>query len=53
MDEDTLRELEAAARRACRPISDKRGTAEFRTRVAGVLARRAANLAFQRARERQ
>jgi CO/xanthine dehydrogenase FAD-binding subunit len=53
MDEDTLRELEAAARRACRPISDKRGTAEFRTRVAGVLARRAASLAFQRARERQ
>ena len=53
LEEDTLRELDAAARRACRPISDKRGTAEFRTRVAGVLARRAASLAFQRARERQ
>jgi len=53
LDEDTLRELDAAARRACRPISDKRGTAEFRTRVAGVLARRAASLAVQRARERQ
>jgi carbon-monoxide dehydrogenase medium subunit len=53
LDENTLRELDAAARRACRPINDKRGTVEFRTRVAGVLARRAANLAFQRARERQ
>jgi len=53
LDEDTLRDLDAAARRACRPISDKRGTVEFRTQVAGVLARRAAGLAFQRARERQ
>jgi carbon-monoxide dehydrogenase medium subunit len=53
LDENTLRELDAAARRACRPIDDKRGTVEFRTRVAGVLARRAASLAFQRARERQ
>lgn len=39
----------AAASSACRPIDDKRGTIEFRTKVAGVLARRAAILAFERA----
>jgi CO/xanthine dehydrogenase FAD-binding subunit len=49
LDEDALRRLDAATRRACKPIDDKRGTVEFRTRVAGVLARRAAGLAFQRA----
>ena len=49
LDGDALRRLDAATRRACTPIDDKRGTVEFRTRVAGVLARRAAGLAFQRA----
>ena len=34
---------------ACKPISDKRGTVEFRTKVAGVLARRAALIAYARA----
>jgi carbon-monoxide dehydrogenase medium subunit len=42
--------LEAAARAACRPIDDKRGTTEFRIEVAGVLARRAALIALDRAR---
>jgi carbon-monoxide dehydrogenase medium subunit len=42
--------LEAAARGACRPIDDKRGTTEFRIDVAGVLARRAALIALDRAR---
>ncbi|MCI0546955.1 MAG: xanthine dehydrogenase family protein subunit M [Candidatus Rokubacteria bacterium] len=42
--------LEAAARAACRPIDDKRGTREFRVEVAGVLARRAALIARDRAR---
>jgi len=50
-DEDALARLEAAASAACRPIDDKRGTKEFRTQVAGVLARRAAVLAFERARK--
>ena len=41
--------LAAAARAACRPIDDKRGTAAYRTRVAGVLAQRAAAIAYERA----
>jgi len=43
--------LEAAARAACQPIDDKRGTVEFRTQVAGVLSRRAALIAIERAKE--
>ncbi len=50
VDEAALGKLAAAARAACAPINDKRGTIEFRTKVAGVLARRAATLAAQRAR---
>ena len=49
LDEAALERLDAAARAACRPISDKRGTAEFRTKIAGVLARRAALIAYSRA----
>jgi len=44
--------LEAAARAVCAPIDDKRGTVEFRIQVAGVLARRAALIALDRARTR-
>jgi CO/xanthine dehydrogenase FAD-binding subunit len=49
LDEPTLAALDAAAGGACNPITDKRGTIEYRTKVAGVLARRAAKLAFERA----
>ena len=49
LDDDALAALTAACEAACKPIDDKRGTVEFRTEVAAVLARRAAKLAFQRA----
>ena len=50
-DDAALEAMAAAARAACRPIDDKRGTAEYRTKVAGVLATRAARIAADRARE--
>lgn len=50
LNEAALDALAAAASAACRPINDKRGTIEFRTQVAGVLARRAAKIAYDRAR---
>jgi carbon-monoxide dehydrogenase medium subunit len=49
LDDDALEKLAAACSAACDPIDDKRGTVEYRTKVAGVLARRAAKIAFQRA----
>ncbi len=45
-----LENMAAAARAACKPVNDKRGTIEYRTKVAGVLARRACNIALDRAR---
>lgn len=53
LDEAALGALDAAARAACKPIDDKRGTIVYRTKVAGVMARRAAAIAFARAGERQ
>ena len=50
LDAAAQERLEVAARAACRPIDDKRGTTEFRIQVAGVLARRAALIALDRAR---
>ena len=50
VDEAALGRLAEAASRACRPIDDKRGTKEYRIKVAGVLARRAAQTAVARAR---
>jgi carbon-monoxide dehydrogenase medium subunit len=49
LDEAALGRLAAAASAACRPIDDKRGTIVYRTKVAGVLARRAALIAHARA----
>jgi CO/xanthine dehydrogenase FAD-binding subunit len=50
LDRPAQDRLEAAARAACQPIDDKRGTTEFRIQVAGVLARRSALIALDRAR---
>ena len=49
LEDAALEKLAAACSAACAPIDDKRGTIEYRTKVAGVLARRAATIAFQRA----
>jgi carbon-monoxide dehydrogenase medium subunit len=49
LEEAALEKLGAACSAACRPIDDKRGTIEFRTKVAAVLAKRAAKIAFGRA----
>lgn len=49
MDKAALDNLAAACSAACKPIDDKRGTREYRTKVAGVLARRAAQIARKRA----
>lgn len=49
LDDAALEKLALAASAACKPIDDKRGTVAFRTDVAGVLARRAAKIAYDRA----
>ena len=49
LDAAALENLAAAASAACKPIDDKRGTIEYRTEVAGVLAQRAAAIALERA----
>jgi carbon-monoxide dehydrogenase medium subunit len=51
VDKAALEKLAAAASAACKPIDDKRGTIEYRIKVAGVLARRAAEIALERARK--
>lgn len=49
LDDGAMEALAAAASAACNPINDKRGTIKFRTHVAGVLAGRAAKIAYERA----
>lgn len=49
LDDAALEALAKAAEAACNPINDKRGTIEFRVDVAGVLAKRAAKIAYARA----
>lgn len=49
LDKKAMENLAAACSAACKPIDDKRGSAEYRTRIAGVMAGRAAKIAFKRA----
>jgi len=49
LDDDALDALAAACSAACNPIDDKRGTIEYRKRIAGVLAKRTAKIAYERA----
>lgn len=52
LDEAALERAAAAARDAANPIDDKRGTVTYRRTIAGVLTRRATQIAATRARER-
>jgi carbon-monoxide dehydrogenase medium subunit len=49
LDDAALAKAAAACSAACRPIDDKRGTIAYRTKVAGVLLKRTALIAAQRA----
>ena len=50
VDDAAIEALGAACSAAATPITDKRGTVEFRTKVSGVMDRRAAAIALERAR---
>ena len=50
LDDAALEKMAAAASAACNPIDDKRGTKVFRIELAGVLAKRVAKIAYERAR---
>ena len=52
VDEAALARAAEAASAAASPIDDKRGTVAYRRRVTGVLTKRAAAIAAERARER-
>jgi carbon-monoxide dehydrogenase medium subunit len=51
LDDAALDAAASAASAAANPISDKRGTAEYRRTVVGVMTRRAARAALERALE--
>ncbi|MFL2667536.1 MAG: FAD binding domain-containing protein [Burkholderiales bacterium] len=48
-NENSINKLISIAESACRPIKDKRGTVEYRTKIAGVLAKRTLTIAYKRA----
>lgn len=52
LDDAALQAAGEAATAASSPITDKRGTAEFRRKIVAVLTRRAAGIAKQRAQEK-
>ncbi|WP_119419164.1 FAD binding domain-containing protein [Desertibaculum subflavum] len=50
LDDKAIEAAAAACRAACKPIDDKRGTIVYRTKIAGVLLKRAVAIAAERAR---
>lgn len=52
IEDQDLERAAQAVRSICRPIDDKRGTAAYRTHVAGVLVKRATLIARERAEQR-
>jgi len=52
LEESAMAEFGRLISAACRPINDKRGTIEYRTQVAAVLAQRAVRIAFERAKSK-
>ncbi len=51
VDDLALAKMGEACSAACNPISDKRGSKEYRIKTASVIAQRAAKIALERARE--
>ena len=52
LEDAALEAAAAAASEAASPIDDKRGTVAYRKKVAGVLTKRAARIAYERAQAR-
>ena len=52
LEDAALDKFGAACSAACNPIDDKRGTIEYRTKVAAVIAQRTAKIAYERARSK-
>ena len=52
INDELLSKIASICSSSCDPIDDKRGTIEFRSHVAGVLAKRAIILAHKRAGEK-
>lgn len=53
LEEEIMSRFRRQISAACRPIDDKRGTAEYRTDVAAVLAARAVQIAYDRANQQR
>ena len=48
LNADSISKLQEVCEKAANPIDDKRGTIDFRRKVAGVLAKRAVEKAYKR-----